>query len=79
MWRTVWNGSGAICKLYCDTTLQFILDTARDIYETNKEKFILKIYPLELQLLFLEQATWSKEQCKWFKSASSPAVASRGS
>jgi hypothetical protein len=32
-----WNGSAAICKLYCDTTLQLILDAASDIYETNKE------------------------------------------
>jgi hypothetical protein len=79
MWWTVWNGSAPVCELYSNTTLQFIVDAARDIYETNKEEFILKIYPLELQLLFLEQETWSTEQCKWFKSASSPAVASIGS
>ena len=64
MWRTAWNGSAAICKLYFDTTLQLILDAAHDIYETNKEQFTLTIYPLELQLLFLEQVTWSTEQWK---------------
>ena len=45
MWQIAWNGSAAICKLCCDTTLQLILDAANDIYKTNKEQFIHNIYP----------------------------------